>query len=56
VTTDYDDVVVTYTVITAPSGKFVVVPDVEQDERLTPTMVGYLDRRLGLDSKWPKLP
>ena len=48
--------VITQTIITAPSGKFVIVPDLAQDERLVPTMVGYLDRRLGLNSKWFKLP
>jgi len=51
-----DGAVITQTIITAPSGKHVIVPDVDQDERLLPTMIGYLDRRLGLNSKWFKLP
>jgi len=40
------------TKITVPSGKSVVVVGVEQTERLTPSMVGYLDRRLGIVSPW----
>jgi len=34
------------------TGKSVVVVGVNQTEYLTPSMVGYLDRRLGIDSPW----
>ena len=44
------------TMITAPSGRHVIVVDITQDEFLMPTMIAYLDRRLGLNSKWFKLP
>ena len=41
------------TKITIPSTKrSVVVVGVAQTERLTPSMIGYLDRRLGIDSPW----
>jgi hypothetical protein len=46
----------TLTKITAPSGKSVVVPGVSQTEYLVPTMISYLDRRLGLSSPWFSLP
>jgi len=36
--------------VTAPSGQHVIVADIEQDERLVPTMIAHLDRRLGLSS------
>jgi hypothetical protein len=42
----------TVTKIIAKSGKSVVVPGVKQTERLEPTMISYLDRRLGLNSPW----
>ena len=38
--------------ITAPSGKHVIIVDYEQEERLLPTFVAHLDRRLGLTSPW----
>jgi hypothetical protein len=38
--------------ITAPNGKHVIVIDFGQDERLVPTFIAYLDRRLGLTSPW----
>jgi hypothetical protein len=44
------------TKIVAKSGKSVVVPGVSQTERLEPTMISYLDRRLGLASPWFSLP
>lgn len=40
------------TKISLPSGKSVVVAGVEQTEYLVPSMVGYLDRRLGINSPW----
>lgn len=42
----------TLTRIAAKSGKAVVVPGIKQTEHLEPTMVSFLDRRLGLDSPW----
>jgi hypothetical protein len=39
--------------IVAPSGKHVIVVGVKQSERLAPTFVAYLDRRLGLKCPWP---
>lgn len=38
------------TKITHPNGQSVVVPGVGQHEHLAPSMVGYLDRRLGISS------
>ncbi len=46
----------TSTTIRAPNGRRVIVADMQQDEKLTPTKVGYLDKRLGLDSPFSKLP
>ena len=34
------------------TGKFVVVVGLSQTEYLVPSMVGYLDRRLGISSPW----
>jgi len=42
----------TVTKIFKPGGPSVIVPGVGQNEYLTPSMVGYLDRRLGLKSPW----
>ncbi len=42
----------TVTQITAPDGKSVAVVGTKQTEHLAPTMVGYLDRRLGIESPW----
>jgi hypothetical protein len=42
----------TVTKIETPGGKKAVVVGVAQTEYLVPTMVGYLDRRLGLNSPW----
>ena len=42
----------TVTKISKPGGPSVVVPGVSQDEYLTPSLVGYLDRRLGIMSPW----
>jgi hypothetical protein len=38
--------------ITAPSGKSVVEAGTLLSDRLTPTTIGRLDRRLGLSSPW----
>jgi hypothetical protein len=40
------------TKLSVPSGKSVVVVGVSQAEFLVPSMVGYLDRRLGIKSPW----
>jgi hypothetical protein len=40
------------TKITAPSGKWVIEAGTLQTDRLTPTTIGRLDRRLGLVSPW----
>lgn len=40
------------TKISVPGGKTVVVVGVTQTEFLTPSMIGYLDRRLGIASPW----
>lgn len=42
----------TVTKITDRKGVSVVVPGIDQDAHLTPSMVGYLDRRLGISSPW----
>ena len=42
------DGMVTFTVITAPSGKFVVIHDIEMDEYIPVHAFQYYDRRLGL--------
>lgn len=41
--------------VTAPSGKFVTISGINQRDRLEPTKVAYLDRRLGLVSPWAAL-
>jgi hypothetical protein len=38
--------------LSLPTGKSVVVVGLNQNEYLVPSMVGYLDRRLGLKSPW----
>lgn len=40
------------TKLSLPSGASVVVVGVTQGEFLAPSMVGYLDRRLGVKSPW----
>jgi hypothetical protein len=40
------------TKITAPSGKSVVEAGTLHTDRLTPTTIGRIDRRLGLVSPW----
>ncbi len=42
--------------IVADNGKAVVVPGIDQAERMVPTYIAYLDRRLGVNSPWFKLP
>jgi len=44
------------TKLSLPSGKSVVVVGVDQAENLAPSMVGYLDRRLGVTSEWFSVP
>ena len=44
------------TKIVAPSGKWVIEPGTLPNDRLMPTTVGRLDRRLGLISPWFGLP
>ena len=38
------------TVVTAPSGRYVVIHDVDEDEALPASAYAYYDRRLGLKS------
>jgi hypothetical protein len=38
------------TKISAPSGRWVIAVGIDQREFLVPTMIAYLDRRLGLKS------
>lgn len=38
--------------VVTPAGRHVIVVDYDQNERLVPTFVAYLDRRLGLKSPW----
>jgi hypothetical protein len=38
--------------LSVPGGKSVVLVGVSQHEHLAPSMVGYLDRRLGVKSPW----
>jgi hypothetical protein len=38
--------------ITAANGNVAVVVDLKETEHLLPTMVGYLDRRLDVNSPW----
>ncbi len=38
--------------IVSPNGHHVIVAGVGQDERLVPTHVAYLDRRLSMKSPW----
>lgn len=45
-----------YVRITAPSGKSVIQVGVQHNETLSVSVVAYLDRRLGLDSHFPKAP
>ena len=40
------------TKLAIPTGKSVVVVGLSQGEFLAPSMVGYLDRRLGVKSPW----
>lgn len=41
--------------ITSATGKSVEVVGVQESEHLTPSQVAYLDRRLGINSRFPKL-
>lgn len=49
-----EGIVVTFHVITAPSGAYVVVSGIGNNEFLLPTTVAYFDRRLGLNSHFAK--
>jgi hypothetical protein len=42
--------------IVADNGKAVIVSGVDQGERMVPTFIAFLDRRLGVNSPWFKLP
>lgn len=42
--------------ITAPSGAFIVEAAIPDDEGLHPLKVSNLDRRLGIESPFPKAP
>lgn len=44
------------TKIVAPSGRRVIVVGLKQADRLEPTKVAYLDRRLGIKSPYFTLP
>jgi hypothetical protein len=46
----------TRTMIEAPSGRYAIERGTEQNDRLSPTTVGRLDRRLGLKSPFPSVP
>jgi hypothetical protein len=41
-----------YTKITTAEGRHAFVVGTDQNERLVPTMVSYLDRRLNVTSPW----
>lgn len=43
-------------IVTADKKKWVIVVGVGHQEHLAPTMVGYLDRRLGLTSPFASMP
>jgi hypothetical protein len=45
----------TFQLIEAPSGRYVFTPDLKASEHMVPTLVAYLDRRLGLDSPFSKV-
>lgn len=45
----------TFHVLTAPSGRHVIVTGTKMSDRVVPSMVGYYDRRLGLDSPFAKI-
>lgn len=55
VSSDEDGMVHTLTRIVSDDCRHVVVVGVDQTERLAPTMVAYLDRRLGLQSPFSSL-
>ena len=50
-----EGVLVTYHVITSKDGSYVVVAGISNNERLMPTQVAYLDRRLKLNSPFSKI-
>ena len=41
--------------IVAPSGRSLVIVDMQQSERLTSHMLNHYDRRLGLTSPFPRI-
>ena len=52
--TRLDGKVHTFTLLKNPANGRHTIDAIEQTEYLVPTMVGALDRRLGLDSPFPK--
>ena len=42
--------------IVSPTGQRVILMDLEQSDRLLPTDIDYIDRRLGVDSPWDSWP
>jgi hypothetical protein len=50
-----DGVTVTFHIVAAASGEYVVISGIGNNEYLVPTVVAYLDRRLGLDSPFAKV-
>ena len=42
--------------IDSPEGRFVMIYDLPDGEGLGPTVISNLDRRLGIDSPFPKAP
>ena len=56
VATDPDGRPTTVTIIEAPDGRKAAEIDTQMDDRLVPTTITRLDRRLGLKSSFVKLP
>lgn len=55
VVSDEDGRVHTLTRIKGPAGKWATLAGISHHERLVPSMVAYLDRRLGITSPFPSL-
>lgn len=53
---DVDGDVVFFNKLTMPNGRFYIDTSPTQTERLSPSTVARMDRRLGLDSPFPKVP
>lgn len=56
VASDTDGRPTTVTIIEAPDGRKAAEIDTQMDDRLVPTSITRLDRRLGLQSPFAKLP